>query len=66
MENVWKWGENRDYNKVCVDPPRIRALTLPASSCALAPAADMDRKAAAVDETDTQTDGRTDGHPTVT
>jgi len=30
--------------------------------CALTPAADMDRKAAAIDGTD----GRTDGHPTVT
>jgi len=52
--------------QVCVDPSRITALTLPACCCALALAADMDRKAAAIDGTDRQTDGRTDGHRTVT
>jgi len=45
--------------QVCVDPSRITALTLPACCCALALAADMDRKAAAIDGTDRQTDGRT-------
>ena len=48
--------------QVCVDPSRITALTLPACCCALALAADMDRKAAAIDGTDRQTDG----HRTVT
>jgi len=49
--------------QVCVDPSRITALTLPACCCALALAADMDRKAAAIDGTDRQTDGRTDTGP---
>jgi len=37
-------------------------MTLPARRCALAPATDTGRKAAAIDGTDR----RTDGHPTVT
>jgi len=49
------------YNKTVSILSGITALTLPASRCALAPAADIDRKAAAIDGTDR----RTDGHPTV-
>jgi len=48
--------------QVCVDPPRITALTLPARCCAQTSATDMDRKATAVDGTV----GRTDGQTTVT
>ena len=36
---------------------------LPAGCYALAPATDTDRKAAAIDGTDRQTDGRTDTRP---
>ena len=43
----------RSSKQVCVDPPRITALTLPARCCAVAPVADMDRR-------DRRTDGWTD------
>jgi len=45
--------------RVCIDPPRVTALTLPARCRALPPPADMDRKAAAIDGTQGQIDGRT-------
>ena len=51
-----------EIKHVWVDPPGITALTLPAGCCAGAPAADIDRKAAAIDGTDRQWDG----HSTVT
>jgi len=42
----------------CVDPSQITALKWPARCCALARAADMDRKAAAIDGTDRRPAGR--------
>ena len=45
--------------QVFVDPPRVTTLTLSARCCALPPAADRARRAAATDGTDGRTDGRT-------
>jgi len=56
---VWATFLNYCVKQVSVDPPRITAMTLPARYGALAPATDMDRKAAATDGKDRRTDGRT-------
>jgi len=49
-----------NVKQVCVDPPRITALTLPACFAgAWAPTADMDQNAATIDGTDRRTDVRT-------
>ena len=50
---------SRRITRVCVDPPRVTALTLPAGCCAVSPAADVGRQAAAIEGTDGRTDGRT-------
>jgi len=55
---VRTWRSFKQLKQFRVDPPRIRVLTLPACCCAVAPATDMNRKAAAVDGTDRRTDRR--------
>ena len=52
--------------KVCVDPRRVMALTMPACCSALAPAANIHRYRSvllSIDGTDRQTDGQTDSVP---
>lgn len=55
---------NSNNNKqVCVDPQGIIALTPSTHCCALAQAADMDRKTVTIDGTDRRTlNGRTPDH----
>jgi len=58
---VRTWRSFKQLKQFRVDPPRIRVLTLPACCCAVAPATDMNPKAAAVDGTDRRTDRQTLG-----
>jgi len=55
---MWKSRQKQVIKRVGVDLPLITELTLPARGYALAPATDMDRKAAATDGTDRRTDTR--------